>query len=581
MKRTVTDDKTQFTHLQSRRQFLRNTILMASSAVLTSAIAACSPAVTPTAAPAAPAAPAATAASGAAPAAVAPTAVAAAVKAITPTVIVKQKPLVLLQGVDPESLDPQYGESGISAQVYSNTIESLVQYNRKMELTPLLCESYQVLDDKVTWRWKLRQGVKFWNGEPFNAEAVKYTVERTMNAELRKAGLNDPFPARTGIDKVVIQDNYTVDMILKAPNIIMPVFTYFLYILEPKYYSSHSAKETALAPMGTGPWMVTDWVKGDHLTLEANPNYWRGAPPIKTVIFKPVAEKSTRMNLLLTGEADLVKDLDPDDISQLKGKPNVRPSIAPGSRRMHIGIPSKVAKYKDRRVRQALRYAIDWDGINTGLMAGLAEKRGTVLVAGADWIPADLKPMAFDPAKAKALLAEAAFPMDQAVKIYVPAGRYLKGEDICLAIAGQLRNVGLKADVQVLDWTVYSDKMRTDAGLDDLYLLGLGSRFNGPEDVSIVTTGQVWDQTGWIKSTENGPKFEAMYKQLQSTFDDKTQHQIVGDMLKLFDQESVWIPLFNQPGVSGASKCNDWEDSGGGGNFALWNPGEQPVKFTC
>lgn len=536
----------------TRRSLLRNVALAAGGMVATSALAGCA-----TVAPSAPATSA-------------------------PAVIVKQKPVILLQGVDPESLDPQFGESGISAAVYVNTIESLVQYNRNMELVPLLCESYQVLDDNVTWRWKLREGVTFWNGQPFNAESVKFTVERTMNEELRQQGLNDPFPSRTGIQEVIIQDNYTVDMVLAEPNIVMPVFTYFLYMLEPSYYSSKTPQETALMPMGTGPYMVTDWVKGDHLTLEANPNYWRGEPPIKTLIYKPVPEKSTRMNLLLTGEADVVKDLDPDDLAALQGANNVRPSIAPGSRRTHIGIPTRVARYQDRRVREALRYAVDWQSLNDGLLAGLAVHRPTVLVTNEGWIPSSLNPWPYDPEKAKDLLAEAQFPMDEPITIYVPQGRYLKGEEVCLAIAGQFRNVGLNADVQVLDWTVFTDQMRSESGLDDLYLLGLGSRFNGPEDVSIVTTGQVWDQTGWIENTENGPKFGALYSQLRETFDEQAQHDLVAEMLDLFEQECVWISLWLQPAVSGATNCTDWEDWGGGGNLAMWPPPpDEPVNYTC
>ena len=549
---------------KTRREFLRDAALVAGGTVASAALAACA---TPP--------PATQPAATAAPATAAP-------KVATPTVIVKQKPIVLLQGVDPEGLDPHYGESGVSANVYFNMLEPLVQYNRKMELKPLLCESYGVLDDKVTWRFKLREGVKFWNGEPFNAEAVKFTVERTMNADLRKAGLNDPFPTRTGVAKVVVQNASTVDIVLKNPNIVFPVFAYFLYMLEPKYYSSKSSKETILAPMGTGPWMFKEWVKGDHLTLEANPNYWRGAPPIQTIIYKPVPEKSTTLNLLLAGDAAIVKDLNPDDIAALKGNANVRVSTAPGSRRIHIGIPTQIARYKDRRVRQALRYAIDWDSLNKGLMGGLADHRATVLATGKDWIPSSLKAWSFDAAKAKSLLAEAKFPMDQPIKIIVPAGRYLKGEDIALAVAGQLRQVGLKADAQVLDWQVYSDKMRVESGgLDDLYVLGLGSRFNGPEDVSIVTTDQIWDQTGWIKNTENGPKFQTLYKKLAQTFDDKEQHSIVSDMLNLFDEESPWIHLWLQPAVSGASKCTNWEDFGGGGMYMLWPPGDDPVKYTC
>ena len=213
----------------SRRQFLRNTGLLAGGAIASTALAGCVPAGMPEASQ--------------------PT----AATQPTPTVIVQQKPVVLLESTEPETIDPQFGESGVSANVFTNIFEALIDYNRALEFKPRLAESYEVLDDKVTWRFKLREGIKFWNGEPFNAEAVKFTVERTLDEELRKQGLNDPFQARTGIQKVVIQDNYTVDMVLEKPNIVFPVFVHFLYMLEPNYYSSKTPEETAIAPMGTGP----------------------------------------------------------------------------------------------------------------------------------------------------------------------------------------------------------------------------------------------------------------------------------------------------------------------------------------
>ena len=190
----------------TRRDFLRNTGLLIGGTVVTSALAGCVPTGIPEASQSTTQSTTTTATQP------------------TPTVIVQQKPVVLLQGVDPETMDPHFGESGVSSNVFGNIFETLTDYNRALELKPRLAESYEVLDDKVTWRFKLREGIKFWNGEPFNAEAVKFTVERTLDEELRKQGLNDPFPTRTGVQKVVIQDNYTVDMVLEKPNIVFPVF---------------------------------------------------------------------------------------------------------------------------------------------------------------------------------------------------------------------------------------------------------------------------------------------------------------------------------------------------------------------
>lgn len=562
----------------SRRTFLTRSAALLGAPALFGVLQACGqPAPTaPTSAPAKPAAPVAAA----------PTAPAAVpgqqAPAVAKPAATSFKTPIITQGVDPETLDPHFGESGISANIYQNTHETLVHYDRKMNIVPVLAESWQVMDDKVTWRFKLRQNVKFQNGEPFNAEAVKFTIERTMNADLRSKGLNDPFPSRSGITKVNVVDPYTVDMVLKQPNIILPVFLTFLYILEPKYYSAKTPQETALAPIGTGPYQVTEWVKGDQLTLKAFSGYWRGAPPIPEIRFKPVPEKATRLNMLLAGEADLVGGLTPEDFPTIQGNNNLRMSQASGSRRVHLGIPTGVGKYKSRAVRQALVQAIDYDGISKGLLGPMAPpRRSNVLVTGEGWLNPDLKPVAYNPVAAKKGLQDAGFPMNEKINIISPSGRYLKDRELAQAIAGSLRTVGLNADAQILAWEVYSDKMRAEkGGLDDLYLLGLGSRFNGPEDTSIVTTGQIWDQTGWIKNTDNGPKFEALYKELVQTTDEAKQKQMVNQMQALFMEEAVWASLWLEPAASGVNKRLTWEDSGAGNSLRFWVPGEEPAKVT-
>ena len=573
-----TSDPSQSKLASTRRTFVKRGLMVLGAPALFGLLEACAPTspTQPTAAPAQPTAAPKPAAATSAPAAQAP-ATAPAAKPVT-----NFKTPIITQGVDPETLDPHYGESGISANIFQNSFETLVHYDRKMNIVPVLAESYSVLDDKVTWRFKLRQGVRFQNGEPFNADAVKFTIERTMNDTLRKAGLNDPFPSRSGITKVNAVDANTVDLVLKEPNIVLPVFLTFLYILEPKYYTAKTPQETALAPMGTGPWQVTEWVKGDHLTLKSFAGYWRGDPGIPEIRFKPVPEKSTRLNMLLAGEADIVGGLTPEDFPTIQGNDKLRMSLSSGSRRVHLGIPSNVPKYKNRAVRQALVQAIDYVGLGKGLLGPMApQPRSNVLVAGDGWLNPDLKPPAYDPNGAKAALQAAGFPISEKINIYSPTGRYLKDKELAQALAGNLRAIGLNAEAQIIDWTVYTDKMRSDRGLDDLYILGLGSRFNGPEDVSIVTTDQIWDQTHWITDTENGPKFQAMYKELLQTFDEKKQHDMVNQMQALFVQEAVWAPLWLEPAASGVNKRLTWEDQGGGNNLRFWLPGEDPTKVTA
>ena len=545
----------------SRRTFVRRTAACLAVPAILGALEACS-------APA-PSAPA----SGAAP---------TTAPAVASSAGSGSKPPVVTQGVDPETLDPHYGESGPIGNVLNNVLEPLMHYDRQMNIVPVLAESWQVQPDNVTWRFKLRQNVKFQNGEPFNADAVKFTVDRTINQDLRSKGLNDPFPSRSGVTAANVIDPYTVDIVIQQPNIVMPVFLTFLYILEPKYYSANSAQETSIAPIGTGPWRVADWQKGDHLTLQSFGGYWRGDPGIQQITFKPVPEKSTRLNMLLAGEADVVGGLLPEDFSSVDSDARLRISRASGSRRVHMGVPSNQPRYRSRAVRQALLQAIDYDGLAKGLLGPMApNRRSNVLVAGDGWLNSKIPLIQFNADTARQALQAAGFPFGDKISIYTPQGRYLKDKELATAIAGNLRAIGLNAEAQVLDWTVYTDRMRSDQGLDDLYILGLGSRFNGPEDASIVTTDQIWDQTHWIQQTENGPKFQAMYKQLLTTSDEAKQHDMVNQMQQLFVDEAVWAPIWLEPAASGVNRRFTWEDSGGGNNLRFWLPGEDPAKLTA
>jgi len=562
----------------SRRRFLRLAGLT-STGIAFGLAAACAPTppAAPTSAPAAPAKPAESKPAEAAKPAAAPATAAPAAKAAS-----NEKPPTLLHfsGSDPTTLDPHFGESSVMASVLGQGMEALIGYDKDMNPSPLLAESWQVMDDKLTWRFKLRQNVKFHNGEPFTAEAVKFTIERTMNEDLRKQGLNDPFPSRSGIQQVEIKDPHTIDLVLKQPNVILPIFLGFLYILEPKYYGATSIQETALKPIGTGPYRITEWVKGDRVTFEAFDGYWRGAPPIQKFFQRPVPEAATRLNMLLSGEADIVGGLAAVDIPAVEADSKLRVSKAPGSRRAHIGIPTNIPRYKDRRVRQALVQAVDYDGMAKAILGSIApaERRASTLVSSKQWEAPGLKPYAYDANAAKAALQAAGYPFDEPVKVY--ATNESQNTEIVQAVAGYLRAIGIKAEAQPLDPAVYTNKMRSDTGIDDLYYSSLGSRYNGPEDVSIVTTGQIWDQTHWSKETENGPKFGELYKQLAQTIDEKQQHDIVNQMLQLFQEEAVWMPLWILPVAAGVNKRLSWQDTGAGNRFEMWPLGQDPVKIV-
>jgi peptide/nickel transport system substrate-binding protein len=488
------------------------------------------------------------------------------------------RPVVIVQGVDVPTLDPQFAEAGNFGNIQHHIFDFLVSYNKNMEIVPDAAESFQLLPDRVTWQFKLRRGIKFWNGEPLDAKAVKYTFDRIANPDLRRQGLNDPYITRVDLQRVDIVDDRTVNFVLKRPSILFLVYTTFNPILAPGYYSRASVQETAIKPMGSGPWMFKEWKKDDHLTLVANPNYWRGRPAIDTLIFGAVPETSTRLAMLQTGAADIVADLAPEDVERVENDRNLRVCKAKGARRIHIGLPTQAPLFKDRRVRQAFNYAVDFDAINKGLLNNLAAGRMAVPVSGDIWEDQNIKPYTYDPGRAQQLLREAGWNANTPVTIFTPVGRYMKDKELAQAVAGYLQRVGVRAEAQTLEWSVFSERWRRSQ-FTMPYLIGYGSRFYGPDDLSVLIEPG-FQGFEWVENTERGPQAKRIYEELVSTFDVRKQRELVAQATRIFAEEAPWIFLWKQTSVFGVSRRVNWTCFSDY-RIYLWLPGEPDARVIA
>ncbi len=490
-----------------------------------------------------------------------------------------KEPVVIVQGAEPPTMDPQFHESGAASNVYSAIFDHLVEFDRGMVLQPSLAESWSLSEDELTWTLKLRKGVKFHNGEDFNAKAVAYTINRAVDPKMIEAKIFDPFPTRVGLDKVTVVDEYTVSISTKKPNSMFLVYLSFVPMLAPDYYASTSLQDLALKPVGTGPWMLKEWVKDDRIVVEAFPDYWRGKPEIDSLVFRAVPEASTRLNMLQTGKADIVANISPEDAEIVKSDSSLRLSVAIGGRRVFMGIPAvKNAKYANKEVRQALNYAVNFDAINTALLGSLAKGRMQTPVNGDFWINASLKPYAYDPEKAKSMLQAANFPMGEKITLYTPNGRYLKDKEMAEAVAADLRKIGLNVEVQVLEWTVFSGKL-TAKEFDDIYLMGLGSRFHGPEDIQHMSNQNAFDVTGWSTLSPQGDEYEKIVKELEFVFDQNEAKKMLDRAQEIVYDEAPWIYLWKQTEVFAVTNRIDWEASGNS-RIALWLPNEPSPKYT-
>ena len=319
--------------------------------------------------------------------------------------------------------------------------------------------------------------MKFTNGEEFDAEVAKFSLERMANP-----ANNLKMTALRTIARVEVKDKYTIHIVTHKP---FPTLDAHLTLrgamLPPKYFKEKDKAFLARNPVGTGAFKFVTWVKDDRIEFEANEQWWHGAPQIKTLIFRPIPEETTRMSALQTGEVDIATNVPPHLVKELKNHPKVTVSSAPSVRTIFIPIynvqcemvqgsydctkpyPGPTANPK---VRQAINYAVDVDAIIKNVLEGQAIRTATPLTAKHFGYDPTLKPFPYDPAKAKKLLAEAGYPNGIDLVLNSPNGRYPKDKEVAEAVAGQLTKAGIRTQLKVHEWTTYMTNMayRHNAG---------------------------------------------------------------------------------------------------------------------
>src|SRR5258705_4926655 len=317
--------------------------------------------------------------------------------------------VVIAQGVDPTTLDMMNQQEQPASNVGAQMFESLLERDQNLKLVPALATEMPKLVAPTTWEFKLRRGVKFHNGEDFTADSVKFSIERLANPANKLRGSSSFAP----IDRVEIVDPYTVRIHTKKP---WPVFLSHIALRQaamypPKEYAGKDAVAISRAPIGTGPYKFVRWAKDEEIVMEAFPGYWGGAAKIKTVGFKPIPDDAVRGAALQNGEIDVAVNIPP----HIAGSNNKHPKMFPSTRPSFRTIPPMIYTHQmdaahkptgpyagpttDKRVRQALSYALDADEIIKGVMDGKAVRGATMLPSLHFGFDPSLKPIKQDPAR--------------------------------------------------------------------------------------------------------------------------------------------------------------------------------------
>src|SRR5215471_16234378 len=295
----------------------------------------------------------------------------------------------------PENLDPTMNLSSFRAMVGVSMFDSLVGRDTENRIVPQLAESWRFVDD-VTLQLKLRKGVVFHDGEPFNAEAVRFTFQRVLDPEQKS-------PNRANVAEIAridIVDDYTVNLITRQPYAPLVNRLIDFAIVPPKYVQEKGNQGIALKPVGTGPYRFVELIKDDRMVVEAFDRHWRGTPKIKRIIYKPIPEPFTRAAALRNNEVDLVTTIPPSLARELEKAPGIRVQRVPSTWIIYLGLNALKKPLSDVRVRQALNYATDVDAIIKSVLEGNGRRLDGPLAPQMFGYDASVKGYTPDPGKA-------------------------------------------------------------------------------------------------------------------------------------------------------------------------------------
>jgi peptide/nickel transport system substrate-binding protein len=366
----------------------------------------------------------------------------------------------------PTTLDPT-----IDSTPYSEIelmMDPLFRLSADMKVQPGLAVSWKTIDP-TTWELKLRPGVKFQNGDPFTAADVKFNFDRILDPATQSRQL-PVFYSEVKSTQVV--DDLTIRILTKDPWPVLPLSLSFMHVAPAKYFQSVGSEAFAQKPMGSGPYKFVEWVKGSHITLEANENYWDGAPAIKKVTFVHAPDASTRDSQLLSGDVDLVHKVSPADAARVQAQSDLKLVSTRSMNLIFIGMNTFVKPFDDVRVRQALNYAVDWDSIIKNVLSGFAYRNASSIGALTAGYDPNLKPYPYDPTKAKQLLADAGYPNGFDTTFDGPIGFYNQDKEVSEAVIGDLAKVGVRVKYQGIEFQAFVTKFLGDAKL----LMGNGER---------------------------------------------------------------------------------------------------------
>ena len=472
--------------------------------------------------------------------------------------------LVVGQIAEPKSIDPQAVTAINDFRILMNVYDGLVRYqNGKLEVEPALAKSWTISDDGTEYMFKLRTDVKFHDGTPFNAEAVKFTFDRMLD-ENHPQHDTGPFPLSfffSAVERVEAVDDATVKFTLNAPY--APFLSNLAYptglIVSPAAVKKHG-KEYGRHPVGTGAFKFKSWKANESVIVERNDGYWDGRAKSKAVVFRPITDANTRVAEMLSGGIDLMVEVPPTALGQFanddftiveQGGPHV----------WFLILNAKEGPFADKRVRQAANYAINKRAIVEDVLEGTAEIAAGPTPPAFSWAYNDsLTPYPYDPDKARSLI-KAAGAEGAELKFYVTEGGSGMLDPVAMgtAIQADLKAVGFDVKIQTYEWNTFLGEVNPGlAGKADMAEMAWMT--NDPDTLPyLALRTAAWpDEGGFNSGYYSNPEVDDLLDKARSSTDQGERAKLYRRMQEIVHDDAPWVFVANwkQNAVIGANVGN-------------------------
>ncbi|WP_075617216.1 ABC transporter substrate-binding protein [Paenisporosarcina indica] len=458
----------------------------------------------------------------------------------------ESKTLVIANGTDLSSFDIHNHNTTSTEAVHVNMFNYLVKNGGEEGFLPDLAESWENVDEK-TWSFKLKEGVKFHNGEELTADDVKFTLERVAKDDtLLEHG------SYKQIQEVVVKGDYEFDIVTEnsEPALLNRLSRIGSGILPKDYIESEGWEVFMEAPIGSGPYKFKEWKKDDRLTLEAYADYFGEPAKWEEVVFRSIPEDSTRVSELLTGGVDIAVNIPPTDLERIDATDGVSIMKSPTQRvMMLVARTGGEGPTADPLVREAIDLAIDKQAIVDSLLEGAGKVTRTRVTPGNVGANEDLfGKTLYDPEKAKELLAQAGYADGLELSLSSPNGRYLKDKETAELMAAMLQEVGIKVNLEFLEWSSFNAKYQ-EKGFGDLFFIGYG---NSMFDASLALDRLKKDKAVGETDYDN-PETEVLLQTAESNMNLEERNEQYKQAQELIAEDRPQIYLYQLESIYGVN----------------------------